>query len=122
VAANDLGVFDEALVPVVVSGVVIERKEVLAKATRNHVEIDAAAVEVTEGGDHLRRGIRSHVDGLHRHERAQGVRALDDQLGDKPRVSDAVVRVDEDSVAISLFAPARHRRNAIGVLGSGDVL
>jgi hypothetical protein len=110
-ARDDRGEFHEAVVAAVVRRVVAERDEVVLEAAGHHVEIDAPPVEERERRDHLRDRVRVHVERLHRHERGDLARALDDDLRDEPRIEQAVVGVDEDPGAARLLAPARHRRD-----------
>ena len=85
---------------------VVQRLEIVLEAPSHHVEIEAAAVNVGERRNLLRDPVRMHVDRLDRHQGAQGLRALDDDVGEEPRIQGAVVRVDEDAPASGFLAPA----------------
>ena len=63
-------------------------------------------MEMGEGGYLLGHGIGMGVNRLHRHQRAEALGLLKDDLGNEPRIDQRVIRVDEDSCVSKLLAPA----------------
>ena len=108
-------VLDEPPIALVMLGVVAEGKEIVSESTRDHVQVHPPTVEVGERRDQLRDRVGMHVHGLHRDQRAQVLRALDDHLGHEPRIDQAVVGVDEDSGASCAVAPSRDLDSALKI-------
>src|SRR5213592_1806613 len=63
--ADDEGVLDQAIVPLVVRGRVVQRDQVILESARHHVQVDASPVQMAEGRRHFGDGVRVHVDRLH---------------------------------------------------------
>ena len=103
---DDDRVLPHAVIALVVRGEVVQGEEIVLESPSHHVESDAPSVEMAERGDHLRDGEGMHVRRLNGDERAQGGGVLNDDVADKPRVDQRVVRVDEDALAAVAFAPA----------------
>ena len=85
---------------------VAERGEVVLEPARHHVQVHTTPVEKSQRRDHLGRGVRVHVDGLHGDERAEPLRVLDDDLRGEPGVHEQIGGVHEDALASRPLAPA----------------
>src|ERR1043166_1691480 len=68
-------------------------------------------MEEGERGHHLRDGVGVHVDRLDGNERAETLRALQDDLRDKPRIYQPVVCVDEHAAIAGTVTPLRDLGN-----------
>ena len=104
---NDCGVLEQPRITLVVGRRVIERIQIVLESPRHHVEVQAAAVEMRKRRDHLGHAVGVHVDWLDRHQRAQTLSGLDDQLRDQPGIQLRIVRKHENALAPCIFAPAR---------------
>jgi hypothetical protein len=65
-----------------------------------------AAVQMRERRDHLGDAVGVHVGRLNRHQRAQTLGGLDDDLRDEPRIQLTVVGEDEDAFVPRVLASA----------------
>ena len=105
---NELRVFDQARIPLVMRRRVVQRLEVVLEASRYHVEVNASPVQKAQRGDGLRHRVGMHVDGLHGDEGTEPFRVRDHRLRDQPRVYEPVVGIDQDAFAPGRLAPASH--------------
>ena len=95
---------------------IVEGVQVIFETAGNHVEVDAAAIKITEAGNDLGDAVRVQVYGLDGHKRGENARVLQDDLGDDPGVERAVVGIDENARAAGLFAPPGYADHLAQVL------
>ena len=80
-----LAILDQAVVSLMVRCLVRQGLEVEPETAGDQVQPDPALIEKPQRGGHLGSRVRVHVHRLDRDERAKGLRALDDDLGDEPK-------------------------------------
>ena len=84
----------------------MQGKQVVLEPSGDHVEANPPLVQVAERCDHFCHRVGMHIDWLHGDQGHQLCGVLKDDLGQDPRIEQTVVRIDKNSLASRLIAPA----------------
>src|SRR4051812_8433026 len=96
---------------------IVQRGEVVLESSGDDVQANLTAVQITQAADDLGDGKGVHVGGLDSHQGRQGGSVLNHQLGDQPGIDDAVIGVDQHSLASGFVTPARYGGHAPDIFG-----